>query len=62
MHLFKVLVEEAVHDGVCTNRGHGQEVARGIDVFGFGTLRAVFIQFKDWTVSEIPEICIGDRF
>ena len=31
MHLFKVLVEEAVHDGVCTNRGHGQEVARGVD-------------------------------
>ena len=31
MHLLEVLVEEAVHDGVCTNRCHGQEVARGVD-------------------------------
>ena len=31
MHLLEVLVEEAVHDWVCTNRGHGQEVARGVD-------------------------------
>ena len=31
MHLLEVLVEEAVHDGVCTNGGHGQEVARGVD-------------------------------
>ena len=30
MHLLEVLVEEAVHNWVCTNGGHRQEVATGV--------------------------------
>ena len=30
-HLLEVLIEESIHDWIGADRGHGKEVARGVD-------------------------------